>query len=169
MPGTSWWVPGVRRRSDRQGAGTADFASLYRRPRARRYLQIANETIVPRASIAQLEAQTDDNIYVSPDRLKRHPLVPKAWGRVQSNGTVLASAGVSSVVRNSAGLYTINWSQAFSSANYAVLLTAFGSSSSEGINYQAVAQYAGSVQVSVVFSGTGNVDRDFSIAALGDR
>tara|TARA_R100001460_G_scaffold45441_4_gene82624 strand:- start:1109 stop:1474 length:366 start_codon:yes stop_codon:yes gene_type:complete len=47
----------------------------------------------------------------------------KAWGLIQSDGTISDDFNVSSVTLNSAGKYTISFSTALSSANYAVNAT----------------------------------------------
>jgi hypothetical protein len=58
---------------------------------------------------------------VTPGRQHYHPGHPKAWVTFQgSDGTILASYNVSTVTRNAAGNYTIDFTTAFSNANYAV-------------------------------------------------
>jgi len=47
----------------------------------------------------------------------------KAWGLIQSDGTISDDFNVSSVTLNSTGKYTISFSTALSSANYAVNAT----------------------------------------------
>jgi hypothetical protein len=49
--------------------------------------------------------------------------ISKAWVRFSSTGVVLSSFNVSSVVRNSVGNYTVNFSAALPDANYAVSVT----------------------------------------------
>jgi len=46
-----------------------------------------------------------------------------------ADGAIQASSGVTSVVRNSAGVYTITWTVAFSNANYAVQVNGEGNAS----------------------------------------
>jgi len=46
-----------------------------------------------------------------------------AWGDINSNGSILASFGISGITRISTGYYRISWSTAFSSTSYAVVLT----------------------------------------------
>lgn len=45
----------------------------------------------------------------------------RAWARIKSDGTILASYNVSSISHGSTGSYTINWNTPFSTANYAVI------------------------------------------------
>jgi hypothetical protein len=47
----------------------------------------------------------------------------KTWVRFNASGVVLSSFNVSSVVRNSVGNYTVNFSAALPDANYAVSVT----------------------------------------------
>lgn len=78
------------------------------------------------ATQAELEAASLTTVYASPGRQHFHPGHPKAWALITPNTTVTASypsAGVS-VVRNSAGSYTITHGLTFSSANYAVIVCA---------------------------------------------
>lgn len=76
------------------------------------------------ATQAQMEAATSLVTTVTPGRTQYHPGVAKAW--VTFDGTSAAiglSYNVTSVVRNSTGLYTITFTTAFSSASYAVVGT----------------------------------------------
>lgn len=67
---------------------------------------------------AALEAETDEDTYAPPDLLKHSPGIAKAWVRWAANGTILSSYNVSSVVRNSVGNYTVNFTIPFANANY---------------------------------------------------
>jgi hypothetical protein len=71
------------------------------------------------ATQADMEAATDNTKAVSPLVVKNNPGVAKAIvSFVGSTGAIVSSFGVSSVVRNSAGTYTITFSTNFSSVNY---------------------------------------------------
>lgn len=83
-------------------------------------------TAVPVAATqADQETSTSVTTFVSPGRQQYHPSATKAW--VNYNGStpaVLASYNVSSVTRNATGDYTVNFTVAFSSANYVGLPSA---------------------------------------------
>lgn len=74
------------------------------------------------ASQAQMETGTATNVLVTPGRQAYHPSSPKAWVYFTVSGTtvtVQTSYNVTGVVRNATGDYTVTWTTAFSSANYA--------------------------------------------------
>lgn len=86
----------------------------------------------------------------------------RAW--VNFNGVttaaIRASFNVSSVVRNSTGDYTVNFTNSLPDANYSVPVSAGGSSA----NYYAVtldqltARTASAVRIGIYYSGTGYFD-----------
>lgn len=51
------------------------------------------------------------------------PNTPKAWALIQGNGTITAQHNVGSVVRNSTGDFTVYFTTAMPTANYAVSIT----------------------------------------------
>ena len=69
-----------------------------------------------------IEAETNQDTYIPPDLVKYSPGVAKAWMHYKGTATraINANYNVSSVGYTSAGLYTANWSTAFSTANYAI-------------------------------------------------
>lgn len=90
----------------------------------------------------------------------------RAW--VSFNGTtgaILASGNVSSVTRNSAGDYTINFATAMPDANYAVSISAGNSTGPAfkwgDINDVGTARTASLVRISVVNSSVINADDAF--------
>lgn len=100
------------------------------------------------ASQAEMEAATSPQRIVTPARQHYHPGMAKFWVYFDGNGgaTINASYNVSGVVRNSAGDYTISFTNAFSSANYAVLATC-GLNSGTGQNARIAAIATGNVQI----------------------
>jgi hypothetical protein len=76
------------------------------------------------ATQADQESASSTSVFVSPARQQYHPSAAKAWVAYQGTGTpgVLASYNVSSVTRASAANYTVNWTTAFSSGNYAAIV-----------------------------------------------
>lgn len=85
------------------------------------------------ATQAQMEAESA-GVVVSPATQKFHPSAAKAWCLYQGTGTpgILASYNVSSVTRISVANYQVNWSTAFSSANYAAVLQGNDNGSGNG-------------------------------------
>jgi hypothetical protein len=71
---------------------------------------------------SEMETATSTTLAVTPGRLQYHPGVPKAWVAFNGTGTpsILASHNVSSITDNGTGNYTVNFTTAFSSGNYAV-------------------------------------------------
>lgn len=84
--------------------------------------------INPVASNAQMSAATATNVVATPGTIRSHPGVAKAWcvfnGLTTGTNSPLAGYNVTSVVRNSTGAYTINFTTSFSSANYAITTSA---------------------------------------------
>jgi hypothetical protein len=77
------------------------------------------------AAASDQETATSTSLFVTPGIQHRHPSAAKAYVQFDSGtGTILGSStNVSSVTRNGAGDYTINFTNAFSSANYTVIGT----------------------------------------------
>lgn len=72
------------------------------------------------ATQAEMEAATGSTQMVTPRRVVSSPFSAKAWVKWGVTTTIDASAGVSSITDNGTGDWTVNWSTAFSSANYAI-------------------------------------------------
>lgn len=90
-------------------------------------LPVASDTAKGAIEIAvqsEMEAGSSTTLAVVAGRQHFHPSAAKAWVIFNGNGTVaiLASYGVTSVTDNGTGLYTVNLSITFSSANYGVTL-----------------------------------------------
>lgn len=73
------------------------------------------------ASQAEMEAASSTTVPVTPGRTQYHPGVAKAWVLFDDSGNILASYGVTSVTSHGSSLYTVNFTTAFSSANYATV------------------------------------------------
>jgi hypothetical protein len=72
------------------------------------------------ADKAELEAAADLLKAVTPGRMQYHPGVAKAWVNFNGTGTVAirVSLNVSSITDHGTAVYTVNFTTAFSSANY---------------------------------------------------
>ena len=97
-----------------------------------------------------------------------YPDVVKGWLNYNgSTNTINDQYNVSSVTDNGTGDFTVNWSTAFSSANYSVVGTASGTSDTVVVNETISSS---SVRLSVQNSGTGTkYDDPFCLIAIGDR
>ncbi len=86
----------------------------------------SNRTItVTAATQSDMETATSTTTAVTPAVVKNHPGTGKAWVKFAgSDGSISASYNVTSVTKNGTGDYTVNFTTAFSSANYAAVVTA---------------------------------------------
>ena len=71
------------------------------------------------ATQAEQETATATNRYVSPGRQHFHPSAAKVWANFGVTGNILKSYNVSSVTDSGTGVATVNFTVAFSEANYA--------------------------------------------------
>jgi hypothetical protein len=92
----------------------------------------------------------------------------KGWGDITSAGSINASYNIASVSRDSEGDYTVTWTNAFASANYAVLLTPVAVPNTDILTISPYDKTTGSVKVHIELSGIGDRDGAFNIAAFGD-
>lgn len=78
------------------------------------------------ASTAEVAAETAGAAkYLRADRAKHQPGAAKAWCVIQPGGTtILDSYNVTSITRDDTGRYTLTFTNAMASANYAVFVTA---------------------------------------------
>ncbi len=77
------------------------------------------------ATQAEMETATGSTQMVTPRRVISSPYSAKAWVKWGVTSTIDASVGVSSITDNGNGDWTINYSTAFSSANYAAVSEAY--------------------------------------------
>lgn len=121
------------------------------------------------ATQAEEEAASTTSAYTSPGRQHYHPGVAKAWCRFNGTGTIaiVTSYNVASLTDNGVGLYYVNVTTAFSSANHCDVSNAQG--------YIASVNYSNSNSTTIIaistFSDTG-VQTDPSsvfVAAFGDQ
>lgn len=77
---------------------------------------------VTAAAQSDQETATSTTLAVTPGRQQFHPSAAKAWVNFAgASGTIGASYNVASVSRGSAGVYTVNFTTAFSSTSYAIV------------------------------------------------
>lgn len=126
------------------------------------------------ASQAEMEAATVTTVYASPGRTKYHPGVSKAWamwdGTTVGSNAPTAGYNVTSVERNSAGNYTVTFTVAFSSVNYAVVGSGRRSDDSGGLSFNVSSKSTGSCVIKTYNSGDAAHDpSDVNIAVYGDQ
>ena len=81
----------------------------------------ANATIgVPAATAADQETSTSTTVAVVPGVQHRHPSAVKAWARWNAAVSVAANYNAPTVTDNGTGDWTVNFTTAFSSANYGI-------------------------------------------------
>jgi hypothetical protein len=128
----------------------------------------ASDTLVGAMAIATqtlMEAAASLVTAVTPGRQHFHSGHPKAWGYVLGDGTLQASHGVSSVVRDSEGVYTVTLSTAMSSSLYAIIATS-------ALQDDIIGFAISSSSVFVLRNKTedaGENDSDFSFLVMGDQ
>lgn len=128
------------------------------------------------ATQADQEAAISTTLAVTPGRQQFHPSASKAWvnfiGRASSGTCTLnANYNVSSVVRGAAvGIYTVTFSQAFSSSNYACFVTEIVGVTNGWGQVQNAGMASSSVQVGFITLGPSAFDPGFGmVLCLGDQ
>lgn len=122
-------------------------------------------TFTTAASKAQMQTGTDNTTIVTPLRVNDADGVAKAWASVNSSQTILASRNVTSITRNSAGNYTVNFTTAFAAATYACTVSALLTGAEVA---SLLSKATGSVAVVTFNSNTAaSVDAGFDIACFG--
>ncbi|MEN6621501.1 MAG: hypothetical protein ABFD50_08140 [Smithella sp.] len=89
---------------------------------------------LPPATQSDQETATSTTTYVTPGRQQYHPSAAKAWVSFNGTGTpaIRISYNVTSLTDGGTGLFTVNFTTAFSTANYAGVLAAGRGGSSGG-------------------------------------
>lgn len=125
------------------------------------------------ASKSDMETATSTTTAVTPGRVQNHPGVPKAWARItsvnNSNPTINASYGITSIVRDSEGVYTVTFSTAFSSTAYCCI-----PSIQSAVSGSLVALTPASTTTATLTTTLSNVVADsdgvvFNFVVLGDQ
>jgi hypothetical protein len=121
------------------------------------------------AGQSDMETPTSTAIIVTPAVVKNHPGVAKAWGSVNSAGTLLAGHNVTTA-KAAVGRYTITFDGiAMSSANYAVI-TSVATAASGTVNIVASAQTKATGSFDILCQADGGLDSDipFDFVVFGD-
>lgn len=150
-------------------SGTAE---VFITPRAEDIFNTADPlTNAQVATQSDQETATSTTLAVTPGRQHFHPSAAKAWVNANAAGTVLASYGVSSVSKTSTGQYTVNFSTAFSSANYGVVVACSGNATQNGAAEYSFGKTASQAKIACILAGSSSVfdPDDWSLTAFGDR
>jgi hypothetical protein len=126
------------------------------------------------ASAAEMETGTDLTKVATPGRIGKSPGVPKAWVAFNNAGVIIFSHGVSSVVENSTGNWTITWSTAFSAAeSYVGHVTLVGTSGVRVLKEFISAQTTTTMTVQTVATVDGSASETgitrVHVTVLGDQ
>jgi hypothetical protein len=100
------------------------------------------------ATQAQQETGTATNVLVTPGRQQYHPSAAKVWSKGNFAGAVTIGYNTASVTDDGVGLFTVVFTTAFSSADYAYSVTSRSASDIWGQGYNAPA--AGSCSCATV-------------------
>lgn len=123
------------------------------------------------ASKAEMEAASSTSVAVTPGRTQNHPGVAKAVAVFDASGTLLGgSYGVTSVVNDSATLYTITFSTAFSTAEYGTIGMVQRSTGGGVMTIIPSSASTTSIQVRITDDGGGNLtSARNTLVAFGDQ
>jgi len=132
--------------------------------------------ILAAATQAQMEAASSNTVSATPLAVKWNPGVAKAWCKLSgATWTIDASLNVSSITDNGAGDFTVNFTTAFSTANYAYAGCAKSTGTIASSNFSVeqanlAAPAAGSCRMNVAaFNGGNLTDSDCAVAFFGDQ
>lgn len=131
------------------------------------------------ATQTEMEAAASNTAPVTPLNMKWHPGPSKAWAHFTCGGgtpSITASYNVTSISDRGSGLFTANWTTAFSSADYAWGGSAYDSSTSTacgvGMTSTESDQTASALQFVVMYWTGGTVNNTperVSVYAWGDQ
>jgi hypothetical protein len=127
------------------------------------------------ATQAQMEAYSSTGVVVTPLNLQYHPGVAKAWAEISGTAvpaSVLVSHNVNTVTDNGTGDYTINFSAAFSGANYSTMgLSDIATGSTRNTTYTNIHTKAtGSLRILINDNaGTQTDAANINICVMGDQ
>lgn len=133
--------------------------------------------VIEVADQSEMEAASSTTLAVTPGRMQYHPGVSKAWVSFNGTGTptALASRNIASITDNGAGDYTLNFTTAFSSANYAFAGGVKGSANND-TDYQPTVnatggKATGSMRIIVNNESTGTATdlTDVNLIFFGDQ
>lgn len=144
----------------------------------RGYISKADGTAVGTgfATQAEQEAASSTTVAVPPGRQQYHPSAAKAWVSFNAAGgtpSINGSYNVTSITDNGVGDYTVNWTTAFSTANYAWAGSVKTTSAAQQMSVclkEGTSQATTSITIKV-YAGAGSAsDADYvNVIAFGDQ
>ena len=124
---------------------------------------------VTAATQSDQETGTSTATAVTPGVQKFHPSAAKAWVKFNASGTVLAGYNVSSVTKSSTGQFIVNFTTAFSSANFATSVTTDATAGTALFGFYHTPT-TGSVSVATLSSSFGVLDpTSCTVVCFGDQ
>lgn len=130
------------------------------------------------AAKSDMETATSTTTVVPPGLVQNHPGVAKAWALVTVSGgtpTLTAGYNVTSVSDGGIGIYTLNLTTAFSSANFAAVVTPFANGSNLIFSQEVSAKTASTIVIRIYEASSGSnsnleqLDCSFMAVAFGDQ
>lgn len=110
--------------------------------------------IIPQATQAAIEAETNEDTRVTPDLVKFNPGVAKTWVKFDRAGTVNASRNIDSVTDSGTGNWSPQITTDFSSVNYIITIGLRINTGAASIIFLRIgAQAAGSFQMNISDAG----------------
>lgn len=122
------------------------------------------------ATQAAIEAETNEDTYLPPDLIKHSPGVPKGWVTADTIGSFSGSYNVSSITDVGTGIIRVNWTVAFSDANYTVVATARNDAARICTVDQSPGPTTTTVQIDIYGTSGSKIDPNNTfVAAFGDQ
>lgn len=138
------------------------------------YAKASGQSVVATSSASQteMEAASSNSVMATPGNVNWHPGVAKAWALIDgvtATAQILASRNCSSVTDNGTGDYTLNFTTAFSSANYAAIATVHQNGADDSRTAIIKTLASGSVRVRADNGAGTYKDAYISVACFGDQ
>jgi len=119
-----------------------------------------------------METGTSTSAFVSPSVIQYHPATPKAWAVFDGSavGTNAPTAGynVNTIIRASAGVYTVNMGITMSSTNYAVVVNPTALADAGGQNVVLITRDTTAFTLDAENSASAQTDYTIAFSVWGD-
>lgn len=127
-----------------------------------------HHTPTARATVAAMEAETDEATYASPNRVVPSPGVAKAYCQVDLAGLLVANSfNVASVTDTETGSRIIVWDTDFSNANYALVSSLLVLTADLNIKHSTLV--VGSARMDIRNINSDRIDAPTASVAFGDQ
>ncbi len=142
-----------------------DEKSILLRRDGANWIEISRSNIAIAATKTEQEAGTSTTVFVTPENQQDHPSACKAYVNFTITGSINKAFNIGSVDDDGVGDWGANYSTSFSSVNYAAIIGAFVTSTTQH-NFKADSQLASSCEI--LFSGETNLTA-VSLACYGEQ